>query len=1549
MNPFLSLTYSFIPRQYYCILRLISCLLHISHYLRLKLITMECPGTPRPSAQEVQDIIDKRDRVFGLDGSLELTPRPSPNNPSRGVPTRDRTYRSLFQQPAIDVQLAHTEHDWYDFLFNQKKLLLHTQKLLKDPTSTPTAHDVLTELLRKVKNPSNLGAYPTNPVASNESTLRQKTLLCLAALVVLELQFDLDAIETTVPTNLQSLLLDGIVEYATNPQLLRLDEAKKMTIDEATILRGRWQVRIALKKMHVSPMTLVSKLPLSDNPKPPPDEVEQLNGIMLPPIAQVIEEIEQRLNANAPLQYLANYDIGVYHFHKKNFPQAITCFNRSKDATQTPKPALLGYIQACEAVLGIDTPQEKEFMNWWNHRNWKFMLSFLHDERSKILQGTKQVLSLRFCCYIEAQIIAVYSSSHDEDLVGLQKVYILLLIQHILLCNEPSGVKTALCRYYRLQGLEKQKKFLLDELNNVLSEHFIVTIKEFADTINPPLVRNEEELRSTKRQRLHYVHIKSPNASDNAVQNALIKGNWPALRNLDATPIVIAVAALMEYTTTNLATFSTKRVLTLLEAVLAAVKESKSGNPVVELPIVALDTIISLCAGLLQRAYAMNLCEYRISYDLVPYGDLAIMIAFGPNDSGIAMDPVQSMKMAQSDIVKLHQTVLNTLLLRCPREPRWHCAMADVYVNPIVLQKLSSVGDFKSALKHYLAATMLATNFFSEAGPIEELIDHSSLVRLSQCLVKIGDHVAAAVLYQCFPTDEVTYGLRILQMSPQSHNATFFQYIWEHKPSDPVAYRLEPLIHKAATISPPVRISTFSGWRRLHHVVQDFADSFESGQKKLAQQMEQTFKAFMPKDKLNASHEVAALTQESDAIQKRVLESMNPKAHRLDFVLPESEIEALTPLSALTAHTGYWIDQVWRRSKTLSRGHTLTRKATGLYSRKKTVVDKLEKAENDTSVIVNEGYYIVDVAKRSMTQLYWAGDTYPVVRASWLFETKKGRLIPLPESEANSISALWSSLSPEDVHAFSEPIVDHVTKLTTKVSSSKAVDEVHEILNRCFQHCSPRLKHRCKSIHHGFTNWEKFEVNRNIKHLIFLVHGVGASYDKKKHGRGAIFEQAQELQKSSDELIEKYFSKDDMDSIMFIPVDWSTVFDEMGDNLHKTFDRMALDTIPNIREISNELLSDIPVYMVRQKQVLRYVAKIMNNCYRLYMRTHPTYQGDITVLSHSLGGVISYDLLSMQSDDIDPSLKLDFEPARYIQFGAPTGFFLGLHGNMHGHSMVLPNLDNMYNVYHPLDPIAYRLEPLIDLSSDIIPAYNIDAMDGKAPFHVRLQTWAENLSLSKDSNQSDKNCGASELTIEVMKCMNSKFERLDFALPASTMDTSLSMVGALKAHTSYWNNLDFIYFVVCQVLEKQFATKSTMEIEQAATVSILYDALLQKKSTYCRSKMVDESRKLLSCKRDVDECLERIDEIDDQLGELQNELNKNDFETSKEVESLLHEKKEEEILLLQMSKVYECRKATMRMLVKHKSILDNSRKSLRNRQRRIVEKAFRTGLLACQS
>lgn len=130
----------------------------------------------------------------------------------------------------------------------------------------------------------------------------------------------------------------------------------------------------------------------------------------------------------------------------------------------------------------------------------------------------------------------------------------------------------------------------------------------------------------------------------------------------------------------------------------------------IDLPLWILETLVCISAGLLHRAHMRNICDYRISFELTPYGDLAFLQAFAPEtvkkkaaataddeskespssppDSSFMTAPF--IKNFQADLVALHHSGLNCLTKRCSREPRWHCSRADISLNPIVKQKLSS-------------------------------------------------------------------------------------------------------------------------------------------------------------------------------------------------------------------------------------------------------------------------------------------------------------------------------------------------------------------------------------------------------------------------------------------------------------------------------------------------------------------------------------------------------------------------------------------------------------------------------------------------------------------------------------------------------------------------------------------------------------------------------------------------------------------------------------------------------------------------------------------
>ncbi|XP_045710089.1 SEC23-interacting protein isoform X1 [Phyllostomus hastatus] len=82
---------------------------------------------------------------------------------------------------------------------------------------------------------------------------------------------------------------------------------------------------------------------------------------------------------------------------------------------------------------------------------------------------------------------------------------------------------------------------------------------------------------------------------------------------------------------------------------------------------------------------------------------------------------------------------------------------------------------------------------------------------------------------------------------------------------------------------------------------------------------------------------------------------------------------------------------------------------------------------------------------------------------------------------------------------------------------------------------------------------------------------------------------------------------------------------------------------------------------------------------------------------------------------------LDFEPEIFFALGSPIGVFLTIRGvDRIEESYRLPTCKGFFNIYHPLDPVAYRLEPMIapdlDLTAVLIPHHK-----GRKRLHLELK------------------------------------------------------------------------------------------------------------------------------------------------------------------------------------------------------------------------------------
>jgi len=273
------------------------------------------------------------------------------------------------------------------------------------------------------------------------------------------------------------------------------------------------------------------------------------------------------------------------------------------------------------------------------------------------------------------------------------------------------------------------------------------------------------------------------------------------------------------------------------------------------------------------------------------------------------------------------------------------------------------------------------------------------------------------------------------------------------------------------------------------------------------------------------------------------------------------------------------------------------------------------------------------------------------------------------------------------------------------------------------------------------------------------------------------------------------------------------------------------------------------------------------------------FNGKISVLGHSLGSIVAWDILANQSQgsdayppcpnvtappdqsqstseavdafcdcpDIilsnestqegDPQLnagtspQLTFQVDNTFLLGSPVSVFLMIR-NQHeplSEDFYLPGCRRVFNLFHPFDPVAYRIEPLIDnrnvdIAPRIVPHW-------KGGFRVQYQTkilwkklvdttWKTQQHLLDSVEARMARLGLLGSSIDVIPEDEDLLEmtsdddnhfnlptcgklnggrRIDYMLQEREIESANEYVAAFAAHSSYWVEKDLSYFIARQI------------------------------------------------------------------------------------------------------------------------------------------------------
>ncbi|XP_053450813.1 phospholipase DDHD1 isoform X4 [Nycticebus coucang] len=420
---------------------------------------------------------------------------------------------------------------------------------------------------------------------------------------------------------------------------------------------------------------------------------------------------------------------------------------------------------------------------------------------------------------------------------------------------------------------------------------------------------------------------------------------------------------------------------------------------------------------------------------------------------------------------------------------------------------------------------------------------------------------------------------------------------------------------------------------------------------------------------------------------------------------------------------------------------------------------------NIEPVCVRGGLYEVDVTQGECYPVYWnQADKIPVMRGQWFID---GTWQPLEEEESNLIeqehlSRFRGQQMEENFDIEVSKSIDgkdaiHSFKLSRNHVDWHSMDEVYlysdATTSKIARTVTQKLGFSKASssgtrLHRGYVEEATLEDKPSqTTHIVFVVHGIGQKMDQ-----GRIIKNTAMMREAARKIEERHFSNH-ATHVEFLPVEWRSKLTLDGD----TVDSITPDKVRGLRDMLNSSAMDIMYYTspLYRDELVKGLQQELNRLYSLFCSRNPNFEengGKVSIVSHSLGCVITYDIMmgwnpvrlyeqllrredelpdepwlsceerhllgelfltrrrlreieeqlsELKASSVTQAPALKFKVENFFCMGSPLAVFLALRGirpgNTGSQDHILPReiCNRLLNIFHPTDPVAYRLEPLI--------------------------------------------------------------------------------------------------------------------------------------------------------------------------------------------------------------------------------------------------------------
>ncbi|GAB2219642.1 hypothetical protein Droror1_Dr00007279 [Drosera rotundifolia] len=332
-----------------------------------------------------------------------------------------------------------------------------------------------------------------------------------------------------------------------------------------------------------------------------------------------------------------------------------------------------------------------------------------------------------------------------------------------------------------------------------------------------------------------------------------------------------------------------------------------------------------------------------------------------------------------------------------------------------------------------------------------------------------------------------------------------------------------------------------------------------------------------------------------------------------------------------------------RPSSSTKAGSSQNSEASGLY----------EVEEERVGVPVKGGLYEVDLLRRHCFPVYWNGENRRVLRGHWFAQSGSLDWLPLREDIAEQLEfayfrQVWHrrTFQPSGLFAARVDLQGSTAGLHALFTGEDDTWEAWlntdatgfaSVIN--FGGNGIKLRRGYAASQSSKPTQDELRQQQEeamddycsqvpVRHLVFMVHGIGQRLEKSN-----LIDDVSNFREITSIMAEKHLTpyQRGVQRVLFIPCQWRKGLKLSGES---TVEKITLDGLRGFRTTLSATVHDVLYYMspIYCQDIIDSVSNQLNRLYLKFLKRNPGYEGKVSVYGHSLGSVLSYDILCHQEN-----------------------------------------------------------------------------------------------------------------------------------------------------------------------------------------------------------------------------------------------------------------------------------------------------------------------------